>query len=846
MRNIRKKISIVALAAVGATISVAQEQVDAAAAMMQAMQQYPIGTLVPFMLQAGQDDMLNMVLAGRQDYDPQYESWSALWVTVPNSDPTGYGVYYFRKELELETLPEEMPVYVTADNRYKLYVNGTLVSIGPSRSDIRHWRYSTIDLKPYLREGKNVVAAQVWNTGADRPLAIFSERTGFLMMGMGAASVFNTNSSWLCTTEKGSQPLPVDGLGSAYYVAGPGEVVDFNKCLTDWYAETCNTGGWQKAKGISLGAPHATQEGNGGISRLLVNNPLPEMELTPQRLQQVRKVAGTQIKIAKGWPQTLSKVEVPAHSDVQLLLDNGVLTNAYMNLNFNGGKGASMKLTYSESGVKDIQTLHKVNRNEIDNLVFTGRCDSIMSNGNDNQQFTTLEWRTYRYVTLNIHTAEEPLIINDIEGTFTGYPFNLKAEITGDKELEKIFETGWRTARLCAYETYMDCPYYEQLQYLGDTRIQALITLYNTGDLTMVRNYLVQSDMSRDSEGVTQSRYPSAQAQYIQPYALSYIYAMHDYLMYSQDRETLADLLPGAEGILHYFRRYQLQDGRISHLPGWNFSDWVEAPGWANGVALAGKDGCSSLMDLQLLLAYQMMIDLEKSFGHQEKANEYAKAAKQLSEAIEKVYWNAEKGLYSNRAEQDFYSQHAGALALLCGLKQGEEALQMGKKLLADETLSPCSVYYKYYLHEALVKAGLGEQYLQWLDIWRENLTMGLTTWAETSNLQTTRSDCHAWGASPNIELFRTVLGIDSDEAGFAKVRITPRLSCLKADKKGVRHIAGRMPHPQGEITVDYTIDKKGKLTAQVTIPTGVTGTFCWNGEEKHLSEGKNEVLIDN
>ena len=56
-------------------------------------------------------------------------------------------------------------------------------------------------------------------------------------------------------------------------------------------------------------------------------------------------------------------------------------------------------------------------------------------------------------------------------------------------------------------ETYMDCPYYEQLQYLGDTRIQALITLFNTGDDTMVRNFLIQSDQSRNAEGCTQARY---------------------------------------------------------------------------------------------------------------------------------------------------------------------------------------------------------------------------------------------------------------------------------------------------------------------------------------------------
>ena len=57
------------------------------------------------------------------------------------------------------------------------------------------------------------------------------------------------------------------------------------------------------------------------------------------------------------------------------------------------------------------------------------------------------------------------------------------------------------------------------------------------------------------------------------------------------------------------------------------------------------------------------------------------------------------------------------------------------------------------------MKAGLGEDYLNWLDTWRENMAMGLTTWGEDANVFGTRSDCHAWGASPNIELFRTVLG---------------------------------------------------------------------------------------
>ncbi len=794
-------------------------------------------------------------------FDLATENWNARWISVPGAGAQDYGVYYFRKDVDLPAVPADYVVHVTGDNRYKLYVNGTLVSLGPAKGDATHWNYETVDLVPYLKPGTNVIAALVFHEGPQKPDSQISVSTGFLLQGEGNAKGLYTDRTWKCWQDKAYSPERVNVSG--YYVAGPGEKVDMSAKLEGWNTTAVSTENWQNARQGQAGEPKNVMSSGQGDGHNLIPSMLPQMELTPQRLASVRKAEG--VTVPAGFLQGKAPLTIPANTQAVVLLDQGFLTNAYFNVAMHGGKDAKLHIGYAESlfipaedqGQPDIpaginiddipaeiiaqyagrprlpRTVGKGNRNEVDGKVFIGREDILTGNGEKGQTFTTLNWRTYRYVQLKVETAADPLTIEDVSGTFTGYPFTLEAALrTGDKELQDMLEIGWRTARLCAVETYMDCPYYEQLQYLGDTRIQALITLYNSSDDRLVKNFLHLADISRNADGITKSRYPTTQAQYIQPYALSYIYALHDYLMYGGDTQFVMDLVPGAEQIMDYFRRFQQADGRLKNLPGWNFSDWVYTPGWDYGAPRKGADGCSINMDLQLLYACQMMADLEESRGNTWQAGEFRKEAAKISEAVKKAYWNPARGLFSDRAEQDLYSQHGNALAILCGIVDDPKAL--AEKLLTDQTLSPCSVYYKYYLHQALVKAGLGNQYLDWLDIWRENIAMGMTTWGETSDVNGTRSDCHAWGASPNIELFRTVLGIDSDAVAFKKVKIEPHLGSLK-------EIGGTIPHPAGAVQVHYKVSGNS-LRATVDLPEGVDGTFIWKGQ-RHPLHGGNNVL---
>ena len=115
-------------------------------------------------------------------------------------------------------------------------------------------------------------------------------------------------------------------------------------------------------------------------------------------------------------------------------------------------------------------------------------------------------------------------------------------------------------------------------------------------------------------------------------------------------------------------------------------------------------------------------------------------------------------------------------------------------------------------------------------------MALGLTTWAEMP--EPTRSDCHAWGASPNIEFFRILLGINSNAPGFKSIRIAPSLGDLK-------EVSGTMPHPVGSVTASYKLDKKGKLTARLILPTGTDGVFVWKGKEYQLKSGEQVLTVE-
>lgn len=754
-------------------------------------------------------------------------SWNARWIAAPNDPGTEYGVYYFRKNINLPGKPASFMVHVSADNRYKLYVNGILVSLGPTRSDTYYWNYETVDLSPYLRAGKNAITALVWNEAQYRPAAQITIRTAFIMQGNSATEeILNTNGSWKCMRDNGHQPV-----SGYFFAASKGEMVNMNDAVKgDWTAVDFNDSTWDYAANVSDGKLKGMSWGGDWN---LVPSPLPPREMTYQRIPVLRYAVG--INVPSTFPAKKSPVTVPANTTAVLLLDQTFETNAYITLNFSGGKDAGISLGYAEALYDKGSNSRKGNRNDVEGKEFIGRIDSLISNGTDDQSFTTLNFRTYRYIRLIIHTKTEPVTINDLYGTFTAYPFKRTSVFnSADTGISQILDIGWRTARLNAFETYTDCPYYEQLQYIGDTRIQALISYYNTGDDRLARNALTQMDHSRLAEGVTRSCYPSNGTQIISTFSLWYICMLHDYWMYRNDNDFVKNKLVGERAILDFFSKYQQPDGSVKDMPYWAFVDW--SGNLAGGVK--GSDGCAAIYDLQLLWAYQWAAEMEAKIGLQDYANIYHQKAEQLKATINRKYWDSVKKLYADTKEKNGYSQHVNALAILTGTANKADVPGICHTMLTDHSLTQCTIYFKYYLHQALIKGGLGDDYINWLGIWRDNIKMGLTTWTEVSDIEGTRSDCHAWGSSPNIEFFRTVLGVDSDAPGFSKIKVEPHLGNLT-------NVSGQIPHPQGNISVTYTLNKEN-WNIKVSLPAHTSGNFIWKGKNYNLKDGTNSFVIKN
>jgi hypothetical protein len=162
--------------------------------------------------------------------------------------------------------------------------------------------------------------------------------------------------------------------------------------------------------------------------------------------------------------------------------------------------------------------------------------------------------RTFRYVRLTVETVEVPLTILDFSFRTTGYPLEVVTQVqTSDSTHDPIWDISVRTLRRCMHDTYMDCPFYEQLQYAMDSRSEILYTYALSADDRLARQTMEAFRRSQRPDGLLNCDAPTVQSNVIPGFSIYYILMVHDHMMYFGDKALVRLHLPTIDRILAFF-----------------------------------------------------------------------------------------------------------------------------------------------------------------------------------------------------------------------------------------------------------------------------------------------------
>ena len=734
---------------------------------------------------------------------------------------------------------EPLVVHVSADERYELFLDGQRMSRGPDRGDIEHWAYASYRIE--LAPGEHTLEALAWTLLDGAPVAQLSWRGGFILKADGAyhAALTTGIAPWEVARAGGWKRCDgiapgVFGVGAALEWSGGAEpagpavapVVVQGPVDNNWYG--VGAAGWKLFPSIlperldRLVHPgRAVAAGNGLPD---ARHPFGEADLrSPQLAEWQRVFSGA------------GELVIPAGQQRFVLIDLEDYYTGFPHLEVAGGQGGRITWSWAECLFHEpagTERKPKGNRGAVAGKYWAGNTDQFPLDG-ATRTMTTPWWRAGRFLLLTVTTAAEPVTLRRLGVAEERYPLEMEGRFTADDpQLPAIQDICVRGMQMCAHETYMDCPFYEQLMYVGDTRLEMLVNHVMSGDDRLVRRCVELFDFSRVNKGMVNERYPSSVVQHSPTFSLIWTLMLHDFAYWRGVDDWLRARLPGLRAMLEQFQPYRTADGLLEKLPGWPFMDWVRA--WPVGNPPGAVGGLSCVVNLLYVMALQKAAELEEMMGEPLLARRHRQNARLAAKAVVARFWQADRGLLADDVAGTEFSEHAQALALLTGTVTGAKAKRVLNGLLTAADLQRTTSYFSFYLFEALCQNGRADLIQARLEMWREMVRLDCKTPLEEP--EPSRSDCHAWSSQPLFHLYASLAGIRPASPGFKTVRIAPQPGSWK-------QLHAVMPHPAGEVRVDLEWTGSG-YAAVVGLPPGITGVLAWRGHEQPLAAGEQRLCL--
>ncbi|NLU36104.1 MAG: family 78 glycoside hydrolase catalytic domain [Clostridiales bacterium] len=750
------------------------------------------------------------------------EAWKAVGQTISRSDNI---TAYFRYTFSV-TQPGKLVFKISANSRYRLWVNGRPILSGPLKGDGWRQYYETVDVSKHLRPGFNCIAVKVVaypayesDAGSNMaPLSVMSCGAGPMLMVDGVCKTDKGRILADVTTGYGDWQVALDQAiewtaCEDTHWAGPMEKVSGDMLPHGWLDQEEAEGDWYRAQSLWLASGDPSDVKYGLIP------PMPLEERPVPLLYEVRRYFQKEMPVFHPDRERMffssliegTSVTLEPNSRYIAVLDAGELTTGYIVLKMQGGAGSTIRLRYSESyyRIEDGMPV-KDTRDDAANGVIIGHYDEYMPSGAADV-YEPFWFRTFRFVQIEIDTAREPLSIEPPFYLETGYPLEVQTSVQSTVPwVNQVWDISIRTLRRTVHETFENSTYYEQLQYLADTRLQILYTYMVSSDTHLARKALHDFRCSLMPGGLLQARYPSRQPQVIPIYNIYFIFMVEDYYWQTGETEHIREYRSVIDGILEWFDKHMGKSGLIENLGYWPFVDWVE--GWDRGVPPAAEKGPATVHNLIYAAGLQAAARLNELTGRKYMADEYLKRAKDILQQVENLCWDDETGLYKEGPKVSRYSQHDQVWAVLTGLVKGKRAKSLMRKSFALDDIDKCSRSMQFYLLRALERTNMYDRSEVIWDAWKHMLEKNLTTCPGDSGHE--RSDCSGRSALALYEFTRCILGVRPLEPGWTRIGIQPNVLSLP-------DFSGSVITPKGMVHVSWKVES-GLLSISGQVPEGV------------------------
>ena len=723
--------------------------------------------------------------------------WTANWIWTENCAEDSYVA--FRKTFTLEQAVPTATAFISAADKYVLWVNGELVVLdgslkrGPTPYDSY---YDTVELTN-LKQGENTIALLVAFNGRSGdgsivPVLVDEEGDEYTQAGLifeldAGGTTICSDSSWKAARHTGyknrvTAGADYPGYSQSSMLAERNVYFDARDDLGDFMAEGYNDSEWEDATPVSK------------------TGDLPFGDLYSAMIQPIR------FQDIVDFSNSADYVGTPLTQDTTLVLDlpGNIQFTPYFELEAPAGK----KLTFYTDTYTDKQ--------ELPNFKDT----YVTADGA--QCYENYPWRSGSKLIIE---AEAGVTFTRLGYRASGFNGEQAGSFTSsDPGLDQLWQESLNTLAICMRDTYMDCPERERGPYMGDAsnEIDAALYSYDQGGLDLTKKAILACVAWTRTDGAIPSRAPSVKPQEIPNQSLIFMTSVYHYWLHSGDRETAEAY---CNAFLNYLRLVEMENGLPVYRDGsWTWDDWGDR------------------IDTRLLQTgiYYYALNVTKSLaddlGITEGTEFLAERMDSMRENWRAVYYT-EEGFKS--PDSKYVDDRANAMLALSGLAGEKDWPLITDVIMSTYQASP---FIEKYVLEALCAMGRVDLALQRMrDRYAPMLKDEYDTLWETFDGETGTVN-HGWTAAPLYILSKYAAGIRPTQAGFEAYEIAPgneldSFHCTVWTPKG--EITAELETAAAEKTLTVTaIDAAGTII----VPEGMGTDFIVSGGDYEIDGNRISV----